>query len=138
MSDLHSAPEQNLHPKGRAKEGAPGSQEGARPGATRAAGPFGQQSWLPDIPRPLKILHVSLGFFGWYLLNALLWQFPGLVCVFLPLNILLAYVLVRTRRGWMAQGLFIAWVSNLLFSLISGTFLDALLLVPFFINLSGG
>lgn len=93
-----------------------------------------KQLWLPEIPKSLKILHVSLGFFGWYLVNTLLWQLPDLICVFLPANLLAAYFLVRTRRGWIAAGMIIAWVSNLLFSLIAGTFLDALMLVPFFIT----
>lgn len=99
-------------------------------GASQGAKP----PWLPDIPKSLKIIHLSLGFFGWYLAGALLWRFPDLVCVFFPANLLLAFFLIRTRRGWIAQGLFIAWLTNLLFSLVAGTFLDALMLAPFFVK----
>jgi hypothetical protein len=91
--------------------------------------------WQPDLPKSKMLIQTGAGFFGWYLVNGLLWQIPDLRCVLFPANVLLLLALLRFRLGGIAQGILIAWISNLLFALVAGTFLDALLLVPFFIKL---
>ncbi len=89
--------------------------------------------WQPDLPKSKRLIQTGAGFFGWYLVNGLLWQLPDLWCVLFPANIVLLIALLRFRLGGIAQGILIAWASNFIFSLVAGTYLNAVTLVPFFI-----
>ena len=98
----------------------------------------------PPIPRSKLIWQFVGGFLGWFLVNgAFYWityggmnqttQPSGLLCVILPANIIAFVILIaikKTRQvGW---GMLSAIGLNMLISIMIGSILNAMCLVPFY------
>jgi hypothetical protein len=97
------------------------------------------QDWLR---RNAQILY---GFFGWYLINGLIWLLLGLspnegynifvnIYIF-PLNLLALIVLsVNKSTRKIGLGVLIALALNLLLSLVVGLGLNGVCFIPFFVE----
>ncbi len=101
----------------------------------------------PPVPTAVKRRHLLIGFFGWYLVNGLLWfaltgasfdaaQAPAqALCLLFAVNFLLPVVLGLSKAArWMALGILAALALNFLVSLLVGTIINGICFVPFFFN----
>jgi len=100
-----------------------------------------------ELSRNEKIRHLAIGFFGWYIINGIIWfimlgggsggggydYFGGLFTF--PANMLVLIILSAiksTRR--IALGILVALALNLLIALVLGVSINGICFIPFYIR----
>jgi hypothetical protein len=100
------------------------------------------------LSRNEKIRDFAIGFFGWYIINGLLWIIinPGIInggtavnggsgCITFPLNLIVLIVFARIKQThWIAFGILVALALNLVVSLIIGVAFNGWCFIPFYVK----